>query len=126
MLLICSMLLRFLMRLRLRYILLSSIYVWKHCYSYVPILFVFVTYFLLRGNDLIYLMILYLMRLELHYISVRSICVWEKRYSYVSLLLVILTYILLRHNYIIYFFDAVTFFHDVTIKLYFGTFKLRM
>ena len=43
------------MRLRLRYILVSSIYVWKHCYSYVPILFVFVTYFLLRGNDLIYL-----------------------------------------------------------------------
>ena len=66
------------------------------------------------------------MRIELHYILVRLICVWEKRHSYVSLSLVIVAYILLRHNYIIYFFDAVTFFYDVTIKLYFGTFKLRM
>ena len=34
--------------------------------------------------------------------------------------------VLLRHNYVIYFFDVVTFFDNVRIKLYFGTFELRM
>ena len=32
---------------------------------------------------------------------------------------------LLRHNYVIYLFDVATFFHDVRITLYFGTFELR-
>ena len=47
-------------------------------------------------------------------------------YNYPSLLFLILTYILLRHNYLIYFFDVVTFFYDVRITLYFGTFELCM
>ena len=33
---------------------------------------------------------------------------------------------LLRHNYVIYLFDVVTFFDNVRITLYFGTFELRM
>ena len=33
---------------------------------------------------------------------------------------------LLRYNYVIYLFDVVTFFDDVRITLYFGTFELRM
>ena len=37
-----------------------------------------------------------------------------------------MTYFLLRCNYVIYLFVAVTFFDDVRIKLYFGTFELRM
>ena len=32
--------------------------------------------------------------------------------------------VLLRHNYVIYLFDVVTFFDDVRITLYFGTFEL--
>ena len=32
---------------------------------------------------------------------------------------------LLRHNYVIYLFNVVTFFDNVRITLYFGTFKLR-
>ena len=34
--------------------------------------------------------------------------------------------VLLRHKYIIYLFDVVTFFDNVRITLYFGTFELRM
>ena len=34
--------------------------------------------------------------------------------------------VLLRHNYVIYLFDVVTFFDNVRITLYFGTFELRM
>ena len=34
--------------------------------------------------------------------------------------------ILLRFNYVIYLFDVVTFFNNVRITLYFGTFELRM
>ena len=33
---------------------------------------------------------------------------------------------LLGYNYVIYLFDVVTFFDNVRITLYFGTFKLRM
>ena len=33
---------------------------------------------------------------------------------------------LLRHNYVIYLFDVVTFFDNVRITLYFGTFGLHM
>ena len=34
--------------------------------------------------------------------------------------------VLLRHNYVIYLFDVVTFFDNVRITLYFGTFELRI
>ena len=37
-----------------------------------------------------------------------------------------MTYFLLRHNYVIYLFDVVTFFDNVRITLYFGTFELRI
>ena len=37
-----------------------------------------------------------------------------------------MTYFLLRRNYVIYLFDVVTFFNDVRIAFYFGTFELRM
>ena len=33
---------------------------------------------------------------------------------------------LLRYNYVIYLFDVVTFFDNVRITLYFGTFEFRM
>ena len=33
---------------------------------------------------------------------------------------------LLRYNYVIYLFDVVTFFDNVRITLYFGTFGLRL
>ena len=33
---------------------------------------------------------------------------------------------LLRYNYIIYLFDVVTFFDNVRITFYFGTFELRL
>ena len=36
-----------------------------------------------------------------------------------------MTYFLLRENYVIYFLDVDTFFDDVRITLYFGTFELR-
>ena len=35
-------------------------------------------------------------------------------------------YFLLRYNYVLYLFNAVTFFDDVRITLYFDTFELRM
>ena len=34
--------------------------------------------------------------------------------------------VLLRHNYVIYSFDVVTFFDNVRITLYFGTFELHI
>ena len=34
--------------------------------------------------------------------------------------------VLLHHNNVIYFFDVVTFFDNVRIMLYFGTFELRL
>ena len=37
-----------------------------------------------------------------------------------------MTYFLLRRNYVIYLFVVVTFFDDVRITLYFGTFELLM
>ena len=37
-----------------------------------------------------------------------------------------MTYFLLRCSYIIYLFDVVTFFNDVRITFYFGTFDLRL
>ena len=36
-----------------------------------------------------------------------------------------MTLFLLRHNYVIYLSDVVTFFDNVRITLYFGTFELR-
>ena len=33
---------------------------------------------------------------------------------------------LLRHSYVIYIFDRITFFDNVRITLYFGTFELRL
>ena len=61
----------------------------------------------------------FFMTLELRYILV-------ERYNYVSFLFVIVTYFLLRCIYVICLFDKVTFFNDVRITFYFGTFKLRM
>ena len=77
---------------------------------------------LLRHNYVNYLFDVVMLR----YILVRLNCAWKERYNYVSFLLVIVTYFLLRHNYVIYFFVLVTFFGDVRITLYFGTFELRM
>ena len=37
-----------------------------------------------------------------------------------------MAYFLSPHNYVIYLFDAVTFFDDVRIVLYFSTFELTM
>ena len=37
-----------------------------------------------------------------------------------------MTYFLLRRNYVIYLFIVVTFFDNVRITLYFGTFELRL
>ena len=54
MLFICSMFLRFLQTLELRYILVRSNYVWKWRDNYVSVLLVIVTYFLLRYNYVIY------------------------------------------------------------------------
>ena len=34
--------------------------------------------------------------------------------------------VLLRFNYVFYLFDVVTFFNNVRITLYFGTFELRL
>ena len=34
--------------------------------------------------------------------------------------------VLLRHNYVIYLFDVVTFFDNVRVTLYFGTFELQL
>ena len=34
--------------------------------------------------------------------------------------------VLLRHNYVIYLFSVITFFNNVKIRLYFGTFELGM
>ena len=34
--------------------------------------------------------------------------------------------VLLHHNYVFHLFDVVTFFNNVRIMLYFGTFELRM
>ena len=34
-------------------------------------------------------------------------------------------YFVLRQNYVIYSFKIVSFFHNVRITLYFGTFKMR-
>ena len=66
------------------------------------------------------------MTLDIGTILVRSNYVWKQRYNNVSFLFVIVTYLLLRHNYVICLFDVITFFNDVRITLYFGTFELRM
>ena len=66
------------------------------------------------------------MTLEIGSILVHSNYVWKKRCNYVSLLFVIATYFLLRHSYVFILFDVITFFDDVRITLYFGTFELRM
>ena len=66
----------------------------------------------------------FLMTLELPYILLGSNYAWKYRYNDVSFLFVIVMYFLLRHNYVIYLFGLVTFFDDVRITLYFGTFKL--
>ena len=54
----------------------------------------------------------------------------QLRYIFARLFDVILSrhndVVLLRHNYLIYLFDVVTFFDNVRITLYFGTFALRI
>ena len=54
--------------------------------------------------------------LQLRYVSARHCEVVLLRHNGV---------VSLRHNYVIYLFDVVTFFNNVRITLYFGTFELR-
>ena len=55
--------------------------------------------------------------LQLRYVSARHCDIILLRHSDV---------VLLRQNYVIYLFDVITFFDNVRITLYFGTFELRM
>ena len=68
--------------------------------------------------------------LELRYILVRLEITLQLRYVFARHCDVILLrhndVVLLRHNYVIYLFDVVTFFDNVRITLYFGTFEFRM
>ena len=68
--------------------------------------------------------------LELRYILVRLEITLQLRYVFARHCDVILLryndVVLLRHNYVIYLFVVVTFFDDVRITLYFGSFELRM
>ena len=97
----------------------------RHCdvfllrYNYVIYLFDVVTFFdnvritLYFGTFELRLEI----TLQLRYVFARHCDVILLRHNDV---------VLLRHNYVIYLFDVVTFFDNVRITLYFGTFELRM
>ena len=61
---------------------------------------------------------------ELRYILVRLNYQWKQRYNYVLFLFVIAMYFLLLYSFLIYLFDVVTFFDEVRITLYFGTFDI--
>ena len=89
------------------------------CYNYVIYLFDVVTFFdnvgikLYFGTFELCLEII----LQLRYVFARHCDVILLRHNDVTLL---------RHNYVIYVLNIVTFFDNVRITLYFGTFKLRM
>ena len=89
------------------------------CYSYVIYLFDVVTFFdnvrikLYFGTFELRLEII----LQLRYVFARHCDVILLRHNDGTLL---------RHNYVIYVLNIVTFFDNVRITLYFGTFKLRM
>ena len=89
------------------------------CYNYVIYLFDVVTFFdnvrikLYFGTFELRLEII----LQLRYVFARHCDVILLRHNDVTLL---------RHNYVIYVLNIVTFFDNVRITLYFGTFKLRM
>ena len=97
----------------------------RHCdvfllgYNYVIYLFDVVTFFdnvrikLYFGTFELRLEII----LQLRYVFARHCDVILLRHNDVTLL---------RHNYVIYVLNIVTFFDNVRITLYFGTFKLRM
>ena len=89
------------------------------CYNYVIYLFDVVTFFdnvrikLYFGTFELRLEII----LQLRYVFARHCDVILLRHNDLTLL---------RHNYVIYVLNIVTFFDNVRITLYFGTFKLRM
>ena len=89
------------------------------CYNCVIYLFDVVTFFdnvrikLYFGTFELRLEII----LQLRYVFARHCDVILLRHNDVTLL---------RHNYVIYVLNIVTFFDNVRITLYFGTFKLRM
>ena len=66
------------------------------------------------------------MTLELHYILVRSNLRMEMTLKLRFVFVRHFNIFLLSHNHVICLFDVVTFFDDVIITLYFGTFELTM
>ena len=68
----------------------------------------------------------FLIKSDIRYFFVRSNYVWKLRYSYVALWFFNLLYLFLRQNSIIKAFLLMTFFHDLSITFFCGTFTLRM
>ena len=66
----------------------------------------------------------FLIKSDTRHFFVRSGHTSKLRSNYVVSWFVNLLYLFLRHNYVTYLFDVVTFFDDVRITLYFGTFEL--
>ena len=89
--------------------------VWKVCHNYVASWVVNLIHLFLRQNYVINGFLLAL-HVEITYGITYG--------NYVSFLFVIFVcYFLFHHNYVIYFFDLVTFFENVGINIYFGTFN---
>ena len=65
------------------------------------------------------------MTLEFCYILICLNSVWKEHYSNVFFARHCDVFLLLQ-NYVIYLFNIVTFFDNVRITLYFGTFELRI
>ena len=75
-------------------------------------------------NDIFFMTLRYV---PLCYVALRMEITYGITYgNHVSFLCIIVTYFLFCHNYAIYLFDVVTFFDDVRITLYIGTFELHM
>ena len=119
--------LHFFKTIELRLILVRSNYVWKWHDKYVSLLFVVVTYFLLRRNYVIYLFNVVTFfndvrnRFYFGTFELRTEMTIQLRFVFVSHCNVLL----LHHNYVICLLDVVTFSDGVRITLYFGTFELR-
>ena len=111
------------MTVDLRYILLRSNYVWKERYNYIPFMFVFVTYFLLRRNYAIYLfdVIMFFIdaRITFYFgtFILRMEITLQLRFVFVHHCDVFF----LRLNYFIDSLDVVSFFDYVRITLYFDS-----
>ena len=102
-----------------------SNYIWK--LRSVPFWFVDLLYFLRQNYIINDSATMTCFSWPQNYVFVVSLYqVWKQRYNCALFLFVIVKYFLLRCNYVIYLFHKVTFFSDVRIAFYFGTFEITL